>query len=563
MEIVDMGYQGSLRRRLRTFAVAGVAAALSVTLASCATDVSEPESLADRFADALDQGDAEAAGALTSYPNAAASVLGQIFDGMHAEKVDYRVSQYIPLDDESGFFTMDAKWHFGDGKDWNYSTQGSVHKLAVGWRVSWDPAAVMPGLGGNRSVHLVRTDAPPPVVRDIGGGPLMTEQTINAVKMDPSRTPDPVASTNALAKVIEPVAPLITGPSLMADIAAANGEPITAVNLRDADFEILEPDMAPIPGVVLEKQPKLITVDRRIVSPMLDPLRNVWQANRDATAGWAVHITAPDGGPPTQTAGYQGPPGPDITSTLDTRLQLAAEDAVVSVGTPAAIVAIQPSSGALVAVAQNSQATDVGPIAFTGLFPAGENLDLVRAAASVMTGVAPQDVSSESLAEAASTLGLGVDFTVPGLAETTGRMPNAGQGMEQVRRDANRTEEAQVSPFGMAMVAATIARGSTPMPMIAMGQPATTAAPLEPIRPDVLDRLRGMMRGAGANPDYTSLRGYADAVGFPAASGDDRWFIGQRGDLAFAVYVEDVDGSDMAVKMAARMMRAFDHPSAQ
>ncbi|WP_187344466.1 NTF2-like N-terminal transpeptidase domain-containing protein [Aldersonia kunmingensis] len=558
-----MGYQGSLRRRLRTFAVAGAVAALSVTLASCATDTSDPEALADKFAAALDDSDADAAGALTSYPNAAAATLGQIFDGMHAEKVDYQVSQYIPLDDESGFFTMDAKWHFGDGKDWNYSTQASIHKLAVGWRVSWDPGAVMPGLGGDRTVNLVRTDAPAPVVRDIGGGPLMTEQVINAVKFDASRAPDPVASTNALAKVIEVVAPLITGPSLMADIAAADGGSITAVNLREADFEILEPDMAPIPGVVLEKQPKLISADRRIVSPLLDPLRNVWQANRDATAGWAVHISTPDGAPPTQTAGYQGPPGPDITSTLDVRMQLAAEEAAVSVGTPAAIVAIQPSSGALLAVAQNSQANEIGPIAFTGLFPAGENLELVRNAAAVMKGVAPKDVSPEDLAEAASTLGLGVDFAIPGLEETTGRMPNAGKGMEQVRRDANRSEEPQVSPFGMALVAASIARGSTPMPMIAMGQPATTAAPLEPIRPDVVDRLRGMMRGAAANPDYAGLRGYGDAIGFPAASGDDRWLIGQRGDMAFAVYVEDVDGSDMAVKVAARMLRAFDHPAAQ
>ncbi|MCX5043017.1 penicillin-binding protein [Aldersonia sp. NBC_00410] len=558
-----MGYQGSRCRRLRSIGVVGAVAALSVTLASCATQESEPESLVDKFASALDDGDAQAAGGMTSYPNAASHTLGQVFDGMHAESVDYKVTQYIPLDSESGFFTMAVNWHFGEGKEWNYSTQGSVHKLAVGWRVSWDPAAVMPGLGGDRAANLVRTDAPPPVVRDIGGGPLMTEQTINAVKLDPARMPDPVASTNALAKAIEPVAPLITGQSLLADLAAEQGKSITAVNLRDADFEILEPDMAPIPGVVLEKQPRLITVDRRVVSPMLDPLRNVWQANRDATAGWAVQVSQSDGAPPAQMAGYQGPPGPDITSTLDTRLQLAAEDAAVSVGTPAAIVAIQPSSGAVVAVAQNSQATDIGPIAFTGLFPAGENLELVRNAAAVMKGVAPEDVSAEDLAAAAATLGLGVDFSIPGLEETTGRLPHAGQGMEQVRRDANKVDEAQVSPFGMALVAASVARGSTPVPMIAMGQPATTQAQLGPIRPDVTERLRTMLRGGVASPDFTALRGYADVVGFPAASGNDRWVVGQRGDMAFAVYVQDADGSDMAVKMAARMLRAYDHPSAQ
>ena len=111
---------------------------------------------------------------------------------------------------------------------------------------------------------------------------LMNEQTINAITLDPATMPDPVDTTRRLATVLEPVAPLVTSESMLADLAANPGKPVTAVLLRDPDYAYLESDFA-IPGVVVVKTPKLIASDRRINSPLLDPLRTVWQANRDAT----------------------------------------------------------------------------------------------------------------------------------------------------------------------------------------------------------------------------------------------------------------------------------------
>src|SRR5690606_29691566 len=210
-------------------------------------------------------------------------------------------------------------------------------------------------LAGGRTVKLVRTyPEPAPRVIDIVGESLMHEQVINLVKLDPARMPDPVFSTDALAKAIEPVAPLITGEYLREKLAESKGEPVLAVRLREGDFAILEPRMAPIPGVVMEKSPELISSDRRVWSPMLDALRNVWKESQEQHSGWGVQIYEPDGEFVRQVAGHQGPPGPPIIATMDQRLQRAAEDAVVSVGTPASIVAIQPSNGAVVAVAQNS-----------------------------------------------------------------------------------------------------------------------------------------------------------------------------------------------------------------
>ena len=549
-----MGFGTTRRFRMNTGIAVGAVAVMIFGLGSCALgdEKDDAEVLVEQFTQLLDDRDVVSAAALTSYPNAASASIQQMFDGLKADSVDYKVSQFIALDDSSGFFTLDAKWDLGKDRRWAYSVQGSVRKLAVGWRISWDPTVVLPEFGHSRTVQLVRTDAPAPRVVDLAGNALMDEQTINAIKLDPTKMPDPVATTTAVAKAIEPVAPLITSQSLLQDLVVARGQSITAVSLRDADFEILGPSLVKIPGVVAEKQPKLIATDRRIVSPLLDAFRNVWQSSRDATAGWAVEVQEPDGSPAVRLTGFQGPPPPDVAATLDPKVQLAAADAVVSVGTPATIVAIQPSTGAITAVAQNTYASDIGPIALKGLYPAGTALDIFDAAAGVLKGVAPKDVSDEDSMNAAAQLGLGVDFKVPGLEEVTG----------QLQSDAWNSDSVLVSPFGMAMVAASIARGNVPAPMIAFGQPATTDAHLTSIRSDVVERLRVLMREGVTKPNAQSMQAFSDVTGIATSSGQDSWFIANRGDLAFAVFIKDADGADQAAKMAARLLRGMAKPQA-
>ncbi|MBO0856797.1 MAG: penicillin-binding protein, partial [Nocardia sp.] len=313
-----MDVWGSRRFRVQgAVALAGIAA-LAIAAGSCGLDSkpSGPQAVVEHFTQLMDDRDASGAAGLTSYPAGAEATLKSMFAGLAPGKPNYKVEQFINLDSSSGMFDLKAAWNFGPGRDWSYNLQGSVHKLAIGWRISWDPTVVMPQLDSRRSVKLVRTDAnPPPKVDDNAGQPLLTQQNINVVKIDPAKTQDPVGTTNALAAAIAPVAPLITGPSLMQQLSATPGKPITAVSLRDDDFAILEPKMASIPGVVMEQQPKLIAADRRISTPLSDALQKLWQQSQDAHAGWGVQVFEPDGKLVTQLAGYQGPAGPDIAST--------------------------------------------------------------------------------------------------------------------------------------------------------------------------------------------------------------------------------------------------------
>ena len=540
-------------RRLRILGVVALCAALLLVVGLVSGVFAKPKDDAPTvlasYMDALNDGDIDEAAELTSYPNAARDAMAQAFDALSPESVEFEVNQIINLDVDSGMFNGVATWNLGKDRSWTYNVDGWVRHLSVGWRVSWNPGTFMPGIGNGRTVRLDRTDAAPPTVFDIAGKPMMTEQTINAVRLDPTLTRDPIASSIALAKAIEPVAPLITAEELQQELAASNGERITAVNLRDGDYAVLEDDLRRVPGVVVESNPRLITIDRRVYGPVVDAMRSVWQANRDETQGWAINSVDPNG-QVTRLTGHQGPPGPDIRSTIEPRMQMAAADAAVSVGTPSAIVVMQPSTGAILAAAQNNQASEVGPIAFTGTYPAGSTLDLVRTAAQA------QGVDVE---QAAKQLGIGLQYKIPNLEQET--VSFAGDGPNLMRGTSDRDDDAEVSPFGMALVAASIARGAPTVPIIAAGQPATTDEELAQLPAPVTDQLRGIMRATVHGGPASLLAGWGDLIGATGNHGDDQWFYGSKGDLAFAVYVEDADGSDLAVKVTDRLFKALAKPS--
>ncbi|QBJ96100.1 penicillin-binding protein [Rhodococcus sp. ABRD24] len=557
-----MGFRASPRLR-RSCAIAlplGLVAVLAVALASCVGSKpdADAQSVVTGFVQALNDRDASAAAELTSYPNAAQESIQQMFDGLDPEESRFDIAQFVELNSDSGFFTMDAAWNFGEGKDWSYYVDGGVRKLSVGWRISWDPTLLAPDMGHGRTVRYDRTDAAAPRVFDAAGNPLMAEQTINAITLDPATMPDPVATTDRLAKALEPVAPLVTADSMRKSMAAKPGQQVVAVLLRDQDFQYLERDLTGIPGVIVDKQPKLITTDRRIVTPLLDPLRTVWQMNRDATAGWAVNLVEPDGTLVPQV-GYQGPPGPDIKATLDSRMQLAAENAVVSAGTPAAIVAIRPSTGAVVVAAQNNQAIEQGSIAFTGLYPAGDSVDLVRNAAALQAGVDPGMVSEDDLERAGRQLGIGLNYEMPGLDPETAVLTASQSDVDQVMHSKSGSEP-KISPFGLAMVAASVARGSAPMPMIVEGQQAAAKNAEGALPANVTDQLRNAMRDNVQRGPAKMLEQYPGLIGMASGNDSDRWFFGSRGDLAFAVFVADADGGDRAVKMTDLLMKEMAKP---
>jgi cell division protein FtsI/penicillin-binding protein 2 len=114
-----------------------------------------------------------------------------------------------------------------------------------------------------------------------------------------------------------------------------------------------------------------------------------------------------------------------------------------------------------------------------------------------------------------------------------------------------------VSPFGMALVAATVAAGRTPVPQLIAGRPTEVTDAGAPISPKMIDGLRPMMRLVVTNGTAKDLGDAGDVRGKTGeaefAGGSHAWFAGYRGDMAFAALIVGGGSSEYAVRMCGDM----------
>ena len=566
--------------------------ALALMPVACSSGPDQPQTVAESFAAALSSGDAAAAAALTDAPEQARATLTTLFDSL-GKTDSVRVSA---TDDTT--FTLESTWKFGpEGRDeWTYTSTGAATD-ADGWKITWNPTTVAPGLElGPLSYSPVYPK--PARVLDASGGELMTEQVVTLVNVAPD------ADLPAVAALLAPQG--VTEATLRADLAAAQGKPVVAVALRAADIAPVQQALTGVRGVTLAPQTRLLTVDKSLAGPTTAGLAELWQQQADSAAGWAVRAQTAEG--TQRIAGPDATPTADIATTVDIDLQNAAEAALTPIEQPAAIVALRPSTGEVLAVAQNAPADAQGPIALTGLYPPGSTFKTVTVSAALQAGgvtvdtvlpcpgratiegrTIPNDngfdlgqvplhtafarscnttmaelgvrLPADGLTAAAAQLGLGVDYVTPGLTTVTGKVPPAQNPAQQVESSIGQGS-VTASPFGMALVAASLAHGSAPAPAIVRGRPGTADRASAPVPANVTSQIETMMSETVTAGTATALRDIPGLLGKTGTAEylDDKhahgWFVGIDGDLAFAVFVADAGSSGPAVEAAGRMLRA-------
>ncbi|MEU4445400.1 penicillin-binding transpeptidase domain-containing protein [Actinosynnema sp. NPDC050801] len=317
------------------------------------------------------------------------------------------------------------------------------------------------------------------------------------------------------------------------------------------------------------------------------------------TPGWQVAIVDPNGAPVAVVQEQKAQGARTTTVTLDPRTQAAAQAAVDQVGEAAMLVAIQPSTGEILAVAQN-QTAGRDPLALYGRYEPGSTFKVVTATAALTGGLATADtpvpcpgkatigtrqitnedsfelgtvplrrafaascntsfgqlaasLPATALPEAAAYFGLASDFTVAGITTNTGKIPPADSVPARVEAGIGQGQM-QATPFGMALVAATVANGRTPVPQLIREIPTEGPQPTA-LPGGVVNALRSMMgevvTGGTARElaRYGAVRGKTGTAQFGDGSRAHGWFIGYRGDLAFSVLV--VNGGSSKVAVAA------------
>ncbi|MBA2471203.1 MAG: penicillin-binding protein [Pseudonocardiales bacterium] len=585
---------------------------MAVLLAGCGLFGSDPRDAAAAFLDALAKGDAAGAGRLTDQPVAATELIRQVRAELKPQRVQLTVGE-VRSGDRIASASFAAVWDLGRGRHWSYP--GAFELVPAnttdGWLVRWSPAVLHPRLGAHQLVTLREVPAEPAPVVDRAGTPLLTSQTVVTVALDRSDTPDLAAAAAQLASALGRFDPQITQQSIIAQAGAAPAGQSSAVAvLREHDYEAVRDQIAELPGVSFPTQQRLLGPDRDFASQLLPGIRKVVEEQLENAAGWRiVAVTAAE--QEVETLATEQPrPVPTLTTTVDRAVQVAAEHAVDAVPNPAMIVAIQPSTGEILGVAQNSAADAQGALSLTGRFPPGSAFKIVTASAALQSKqvtpnspvacpattsigqrVIPNDnlvelgtlplhtafarscdttfallaarLGTGALTDAAHQMGIGMDYDIAGVTTFTGQVPPAES---MVRRAENGFGQGRVlaNPFSMALVASTVAAGGRlPTPILIRGVPTQTAlGPVPPVPREVIDAVRAMMREAVTQGTAESLVGQGQLFGKTGTAegsptGGDGWFVGFRGDVAFATLVVGAGSASPALDVSGRLLSAL------
>jgi cell division protein FtsI/penicillin-binding protein 2 len=613
-------------------------AGLALVLAACGS-VPDAEPTAQALAAALTSRNFNEVALADTTAREATLALGEITERMGestwsvtAQSVDEVADEDV--EGERRTVTLEVTWDLEHTEaTWSYLTTAELELVDDVWQATWAPALLHPDLEPGDQLRLRREPAERADVLGAGGKVLVTERPVYRIGIDKTLVDevDQPAAATALAELVGVDA------DRFADRVAASGERafVEAVTLREEDADdalagldeidggralpgmlALAPTRTfarPILGAIGEATAEIVAESGgRVQSGDITGLSGLQRAYDEVLAGTpGVRVElVPEEGDSTTVHETPPEPGTPITLTLDAATQIAAERILAEVGPPSALVAIQPSTGNVLAAASGpgsagySTAT-LGQYAPGSTFKVVTTLALLRAGSSPGTSMeCPDTVTADGrrfgnyseypagflgaidlrtafaqscntafigvrdavpqadLAAAAGALGLGREHDL-GLPAFLGSVPDEASGTEHA---ASMIGQGRIlaSPLAMATVAASVSAGHTVVPRM-LEQPGE--APAGTLTEDEAQVLRDLMRATVesgtaaflANVPGEPVGAKTGTAEYGSGSPPDThgWMIAVQGDLAVAVFVEDAEsGSVTAGPLLEEFLRS-------
>ncbi|SOJ54412.1 Penicillin-binding protein PbpB [Mycobacterium simulans] len=576
-------------------------------LPGCTPRPEGPGPAAEKFFAALAIGDTATAAQLSDNPNEAREALNAAWAGLQATHLDAQVLSAKYAED-MGTVAYRFTWHLPKNRTWSYDGQLKMARDEDGWEVRWATTGLHPKLGEHQTFAL-RADAPRRAsVNELGGTDVLAPGYLYHYSLDATQAGrDLIGTAHAVVDALRPFNDALNDPQLLAEQASSATRPMDLVTLLPDDSNKVFPAIGKLPGVVITPQPELLPTDPHFAPVVMSEVKKAVVDELDGQAGWRVVSVNQNGVDVAVLHEVEPSPAPSVSITLDRTVQNAAQRAVDTRGGKAMIVVLKPSTGEILAIAQNEGANADGPIATTGLFPPGSTFKMITAGAAVERdmatpntmmgcpghidighrtipnyggfdlGVVPlsrafasscnttfAELSSKlpprGLTQAATRYGIGLDYQVEGITTVTGSVPPTVDLSERTE-DGFGQGRVLASPFGMALVAATVAAGKTPVPQLIAGRQTKVDGDNTPITPKMIDALRPMMRLVVTNGTAKEIAGCGEVFGktgeaeFPG--GSHSWFAGYRGDLAFAALIVGGGSSEYAVRMTKLMLETL------
>lgn len=579
-----------------------MAVALAGSLNACTPKPNGPEPIAEKFFAALATGDTAAASELSDKPADARAALNEAWAGLQAQRLDAQIlgSKYA---DDTGSITYRYTWHLPKNRTWSYDGQLNMVREEGKWEVRWSTTGLHPRLGEHQTFAL-RADPPRRAsVNERGGSDVLVPGNLYHFALDAKSAGAALMSTaRAVVDALRPFDNSLD-PQRLAEQASSSKTPLDLITLRQSDHDRVAGAIGALPGVVVTPQAELLPTDDSFAPDIINQVKTAVLDDLDGQAGWRVVTVNQNGADVDVLNEVAGAPAPSVTISLDRAVQNAAQNAVNTTGKKAMIVVIKPSTGEILAVAQNGSADTEGPLATTGLYPPGSTFKIITAGAAIDRDMATPNtllgcpgtldighrtvpnyggfdlgtvpmsrafasscnttfaelasrMPPRGLTMAAAQYGIGPDYQIEGISTVSGSVPPTVNLAERTE-DGFGQGKVLVSPFGMALAAATVAAGKTPVPQLIEGRQTVITGDRTPITSKMLDGLRPMMRLVVTNGTAKDLDGSGDVRGKTGEAefegGSHSWFAGYRGDMAFAALIVGGGSSEYAVRMLKGM----------
>ena len=574
------------------------------SLSACTPRPDGPAPTAAQFFADLGRGDTGAAAQLSDLPTEAHAALNEAWSGLQASHLDAKIlgSRYT---EDTGSVNYRFTWELPKKRTWTYDGVLNLIRDEGKWHVRWIATALHPKLGENQTFEL-RADPPRRAsVNEQSGTEVLVPGSLYHYQLDAVKSGANLMSTaRVVADVLHQFDDTLNPQRLAEQASSANG-PLELITLRPSDHDRVAQVLDGLPGVIVTPQADLLPTNDHFAPAIITEVRKAVIDDLDGEAGWRVVSVNKNSAEVDVLNEVPAKPAPSISLTLDRGVQDAAQHAVDGQWRKAMLVVIKPSTGDILGVAQNAAADVDGPAATTGLYPPGSTFKIVTAGAAIQRNMATPNtllgcpgqidigdrtipnynkfdlgtvpmakafanscnttfaelasrMPPSALTDAASQYGIGADFIIEGLTTVTGTVP-ATVNLAERTEDGFGQGKVLVTPFGMALAAATVAAGVTPTPRLIVGSQTTETGENPAADPVILDGLRSMMRLVVTNGTAREIDSAGQVYGKTGEAefegGSHAWFAGYRGDLAFAALIVGGGSSTYAVRMVKQMLQ--------
>jgi cell division protein FtsI/penicillin-binding protein 2 len=511
-----------------------------------------------------------------------------------------------------------------EGRVWTYHGRFGLRQAGGGWKVEWAPSVVNPYLGqGDRLAVVTRFPSRAPVL-DAEGKPLQVPGPVYVLGVWPAQ----LAASALTARRFAGLFPGLEAGQVLGQIVAAPPHAfLRLASLDPATYARLRSGLRDVPGLVVDRESeRLFQAEATgLVGGVDGEVSEILRADGASyLPGTTVGVSGLEwkyqhellGTPTTEvvavnSAGSQvkvlaqwpGVPGTPVRTTISSKVQDAALAALDGMADSGEIVAVQASTGQVLAVAQH-QAPGSGPVpgALDAKLMPGTAFTIVSAAALMATGVTAftpiscqnsftvggQTFTSDGtgavkpfsdafandcgtafaglserlkpgqLAQVVKEFGIGADWSSLPVPAFSGSVPSAANYAD-LAADTIGQGNVRMSPLAMAMVAAAVEDGSWHTPQVIEGSADPSGSALNP---SDMSALRELMRSAvrSGAAQAASLPGtpvYGQVGLVRTGSGWMSWFVGFRGDIALTVIESGKTSRLSAAALAGAFLSAI------